>query len=130
TETVGAMSLAKIETIIAQLREERYRWTPVRRVEIPKKNGKTRPLGLPTWSDKLLQEVMRLLLEAYYEPQFSDHSHGFRPGRGCHTALVEIKHRWRGTKWFIEGDIQGCFDTIDHTILLSILGEKLHDNRF
>src|SRR3954469_10795054 len=55
TETVDAMSLAKIETIIAQLREERYRWTPVRRVEIPKKNGKTRPLGLPTWSDKLLQ---------------------------------------------------------------------------
>src|SRR3954463_7164521 len=75
-ETADGMSLAKIETIIAQLREERYQWTPVRRVEIPKKDGKTRPLGLPTWSDKLLQEVLRLLLEAYYEPQFSDHSHG------------------------------------------------------
>jgi group II intron reverse transcriptase/maturase len=129
-ETVDAMSLAKIETIIAQLREERYRWTPVRRVEIPKKNGKTRPLGLPTWSDKLLQEVMRLLLEAYYEPQFSDHSHGFRPGRGCHTALLDVTRIGKGTKWFIEGDIKGCFDNIDHQVVLSILREKILDNRF
>ncbi len=86
-ETVDGMSLAKIERLIEEIRYERYRWTPVRRVEIPKRNGKTRPLGIPTWSDKLLQEAMRLLMEAYYEPQFSDSSHGFRPGRGCHTAL-------------------------------------------
>src|SRR5205814_4856075 len=129
TETVGAMSLAKIETIIAQLREERYRWTPVRRVEIPKKNGKTRPLGLPTWSDKLLQEVVRLLLEAYYEPQFSDHSHGYRPGRGCHTALPDVAVAWTGTTWFIEGDISRCFDQLDHSVMLATLGEKIHDNR-
>lgn len=92
-ETVDGMSLEKIDTIIEALRWERYRWTPVRRKYIAKNSGKPRKLGLPTWSDKLLQEVLRLLLEAYYEPQFSPHSHGFRPGRGCHTALREIQ-RW------------------------------------
>jgi retron-type reverse transcriptase len=129
-ETADGMSLAKIETIITALRHERYRWTPVKRVYIAKKNGTKRPLGLPPWSDKLVQEVIRLLLEAYYEPQFSNHSHGFRPGRGCHTALLEVTRHGKGTKWFIEGDIKGCFDNIDHTILLSILREKIHDNRF
>lgn len=130
TETIDGMSLGKINAIIEKLRYERYRWTPVRRIHIPKKNGKTRPLGIPSWSDKLLQDVIRSLLEAYYEPQFSRHSHGFRPGRGCHTALVEIKKEWHGTKWFIEGDIRGCFDSIDQEILLSILKEDIHDNRF
>lgn len=129
-ETVDGMCLAKIESIIEAIRFERYRWTPVRRVNIPKKSGKTRPLGVPTWSDKLLQEVMRLLLEAYYEPQFSDHSHGFRPQRGCHTALQTVQRTWKGTKWFIEGDIKGCFDNIDHQVLLSLLRERIHDNRF
>jgi len=129
-ETVDGMSQEKIASIVEALRFERYRWTPVRRVEIPKKNGKTRPLGIPTWSDKLLQEVIRLLLEAYYEPQFSKHSHGFRPGRGCHTALESIQRGWQGTKWFIEGDIKGCFDNIDHEVLLKILREKILDNRF
>jgi len=89
-ETVDGMSQAKIATIIEAIRHERWKWTPVRRVEIPKRNGKTRPLGIPTWSDKLLQEVVRSILEAYYDPQFSQHSHGFRPHRGCHTALTEI----------------------------------------
>jgi group II intron reverse transcriptase/maturase len=128
-ETVDGMSLEKIENIIEVVRQERYRWTPVRREHIPKKNNKLRALGLPTWSDKLLQEVIRSLLEAYYEPQFSQHSHGFRPGRGCHTALREIQ-QWGGTKWFIEGDIRACFDTIDFTVLVDILGEQIHDNRF
>ena len=92
-ETVDGMSLAKIDRIIDALRYEWFRWTPVRRVNIPKPNGKTRPLGIPTWTDKLLQEVIRMILEAYYEPQFSDHSHGFRPDRGCHTALSEAARR-------------------------------------
>jgi group II intron reverse transcriptase/maturase len=129
-ETVDGMSLAKIGNIIEVLRQERYRWTPVRRTYIPKSNGKRRGLGMPTWSDKLLQEVIRQLLEAYYEPQFSIHSHGFRPGHGCHTALQEITRHWRGVKWFIEGDIRACFDGMDHTILLDILRENIHDNRF
>src|SRR5262249_14441686 len=129
-ETVDGMSLEKIRGIIDQLRYERYRWTPARRVHIPKKDGKTRPLGIPTWSDKLVQDVVRALLEAYYGPQFSDLAHGFRPGRGCHSALQRIKRVWHGTKWFIEGDIKGCFNNIDHKILLNILRENIIDNRF
>src|SRR3954453_23596040 len=119
-ETVDGMSLEKIQAIISALRYERYRWTPVRRVYIDKKGspGKRRPLGLPTWSDKLLQEVLRSLLEACYEPQFSEHSHGFRPGKGCHTALAEVSESWRGTTWFIEGDISQCFDRLDHAVLI------------
>jgi group II intron reverse transcriptase/maturase len=129
-ETVDGMSLAKIDALIEAVRFERHRWTPVRRVNIPKPNGKTRPLGIPTWSDKLLQEVIRLLLEAYFEPQFSEHSHGFRPGVGCHTAFREIHRTWTGTKWFIEGDISACFDSLDHQVLLAILRETFHDGRF
>jgi group II intron reverse transcriptase/maturase len=130
-ETVDGMNLGKIEAIIGALRRERYRWTPVRRTYIDKKgSSKKRPLGLPTWSDKLLQEVLRLILEAYYEPQFSDCSHGFRPGRGCHTALLEIYHRWRGTVWFVEGDVTDCFGSLDHSIMRSTLAEKIHDGRF
>jgi retron-type reverse transcriptase len=89
-----------------------------------------RPLGLPTWSDKLVGEVVRLLLEAYYEPTFSDRSHGFRPGRGCHTALREVANTWTGTTWFVEGDIADCFGSFDQQVMLSILAEKVHDNRF
>ena len=123
------MSLDKIETIIKALRDDTFQWRPARRVYIPKKNGKKRPLGLPDWSDKLVQEVIRLLLNAYYEPQFSNHSHGFRPERGCHTALREVK-RWDGAAWFIEGDISKCFDKLDHQVLLTILRENIHDEKF
>ncbi|MCA1693759.1 MAG: maturase [Actinobacteria bacterium] len=129
-ETVDGMSQAKIGHIIDAVRHERYRFRPVKRIYIPKKNGKLRPLGLPSWSDKLVSEVVRLLLEAYYEPQFSDRSHGFRPGKGCHTALQEVARTWTGTTWFIESDIAQCFDRLDHTVMLGILGEKIHDNRF
>ncbi len=130
-ETADGMSLTRIQRIINALRCERYRWTPVRRVYIEKQHStKKRPLGIPTWSDKLLQEVLRLLLEAYYEPQFSDHSHGFRPERGCHTALTELRRTWTGTTWFIEGDISACFDSIDHQVLLALLAERIHDQRF
>jgi len=128
-ETVDGMSLERIHKIIAALKSERYRWTPVRRTEIPKANGKTRPLGIPTWSDKLLQEALRTLLEPYYEQRFSTHSHGFRPKRSCHSALFEVARTWRGTVWFIEGDIKGCFDNIDHEVLLEIIRRDIHDGR-
>ena len=129
-ETADGMSEEKIEQIIGLMRQEKYRFSPARRVYIPKKNGKFRPLGMPTWSDKLVGEVARLLLEAFYEPQFSDTSHGFRKFRGCHTALREINNTWTGTAWFVEGDISDCFGSLDHEILLGILAEKIRDNRF
>ncbi len=130
-ETADRMRLEKIQAIIAALRGERFRWTPTRRVYIEKKgSAKKRPLGVTSWTDKLLQEVIRLLLEAYYEPQFSGHSHGFRHGRGCHTALQSISPGWRGTTWFIEGDVTDCFGSLDHSIMKSILAEKIHDGRF
>lgn len=131
SETVDEMSLAKIDAIIEAVRYERYRWTPTRRVYIEKKNStKKRPLSMPTWSDKLLQEVIRLILESYFEPQFSNCSHGFRKDRGCHTALQEIDSNWTGTTWFVEGDIKACFDSLNHTLLLEELAKHIHDGRF
>jgi group II intron reverse transcriptase/maturase len=131
SETVDEMSLQKIDTIIEALRSERYRWTPTRRVYIEKKNStKKRPLSMPTWSDKLLQEVIRLILESYFEPTFSNSSHGFRPERGCHTALRQIDDTWHGVNWFIEGDIKACFDSLSHEILLATLTQHIHDGRF
>ena len=130
-ETVDNMSMAKIDAIITLLRQERYRWKPVRRVLIPKRNSpKKRALGLPTWSDKLLQEVIRLILEAYVEPSFSHYSHGFRPQRDCHTALKDIYENWAGVTWYIEGDISACFDSLSHKLLLDTLAEHIHDGRF
>jgi group II intron reverse transcriptase/maturase len=129
-DTAEGMSLEKINSVIELMRFERFRFTPVRRVQIPKKKGGTRPLGMPSWSDKLVGEVIRLLLEAYYEPQFSDRSHGFRPGRGCHTALTEIQNTWSGVTWFIEADIRDCFGSIDHGVLLAVLAKNIHDGRF
>src|SRR5262249_4367462 len=115
-ETGDGMSRRRIDALSADLRAERSRWTPVRRGESPTRNGTMRPLGIPTGRDKLLPEVVRSLLEAYAEPQFADSSHGFRPGRGCHTALTAIANTGAGTKGFIQGDITGCFDNIDHQV--------------
>jgi group II intron reverse transcriptase/maturase len=128
-DTVDGMSLRRIRTIINHLRQERFRFRPSRRIRIPKKSGGTRPLGLPNFSEKLVQEALRQILEAYYEPRFKDSSHGFRRGRGCHTALETIKKKFIGTIWFIEGDIRGCFDAIDHEVLMEILSRDIKDGR-
>jgi group II intron reverse transcriptase/maturase len=127
---VDAMSLEKMDAIIEALRTERYQWKPARRVYILKRNGKKRPLGLPVWSDKLLAEVIRLILCAYYDVQFSEHSHGFREGRGCHTALQEIYPTWGSATWIIEGDISDCFGSLPHNLIFTALSEKIQDGRF
>jgi group II intron reverse transcriptase/maturase len=128
-DTADGMSLERIRAIIEQLRQERYHFRPARRTYVPKKSGGTRPLGMPDFDEKLVQEVLRMVLEAYYEPRFRESSHGFRPNLGCHTALREIKLKFVGSTWFIEGDIRGCFDNIDHQILLNILARDIHDGR-
>lgn len=128
-ETIDGMSLERIDHIIEDIRHERFRFAPSRRIWIDKKNGQKRPLGIPNFRDKLVQEVLRGILEAYYEPQFSQNSHGFRPEKGCHTALKQIRQEFKAVTWFIEGDIKGCFDNVNHDRLMEILGTKIHDSR-
>jgi group II intron reverse transcriptase/maturase len=128
-ETIDGTTIEKLEQLIQTVREKTFRWTPVRRVYIPKKNGKKRPLGIPNWQDRIVQIVLKMVLESYYEPIFLDCSHGFRPKRGCHTALLTIRKRWNGTKWFIEGDIKACFDAIPHQVILELLGRRVKDNQ-
>lgn len=130
-ETVDGMSLKRIEAIMEKVTSREYIWTPVRRTYILKKDGRRkRPLGMPGWNDKMLQEVIRLVLNAYYETQFRDCSHGFRPHRGCHKALDAIRRHWQGIHWFIEGDIKGCYDNLSHTVILSMLHKHIKDNTF
>lgn len=129
-DTADGFSEIYIENIIEALKNEMYQPKPVRRTYIKKSNGKMRPLGLPVFTDKLIQEAIRMILEAIYEPIFSDYSHGFRPKRSCHTALAQIKKEFTGARWFIEGDIKGCFDNINHAILVEIINQKIKDARF
>ena len=130
-ETIDGMSLKRIDDLIAKMRDESYQPKPSRRTYIMKKDGKRkRPLGIPAFIDKLVQEVIRMILEAIYEGSFENCSHGFRPDRSCHTALDQIQTRFTGVKWFIEGDIKGFFDNIHHDILIGILKERISDERF
>lgn len=129
-DTADGFSEIYIENIIEALKNEMYQPKPVRRTYIKKSNGKMRPLGLPVFTDKLIQEAIRMILEAIYEPIFSDYSHGFRPVRSCHTALAQIKKEFTGARWFIEGDIKGCFDNINHAVLVEIINQKIKDARF
>ena len=130
-ETIDVMSLKRIDDLILSIRDESYQPKPSRRTYIKKKDGKRfRPLGIPAFMDKLVQEVIRMILEAIYEGSFENCSHGFRPNRSCHTALNQIQTRFTGVKWFIEGDIKGFFDNIHHDVLINILKERIADERF
>ena len=132
SKTIDGMSAKRIERLIASLKDHSYHPNPARRTYIQKNNNpqKKRPLGIPSFDDKLLQEVVRMILESIYEGSFSRHSHGFRPNHSCHTALMEVKHKFIGTKWFIEGDIKGCFDNVDHTVLINLLRRRIKDEYF
>jgi group II intron reverse transcriptase/maturase len=133
-KTLDGFSLQVITDLIASLRDEGFQFQPARRTYIPKANGNLRPLGIPSPLDKVVQEALRLILEAIYDSPrgayFLDCSHGFRPNRSCHTALREFSNHWAGVTWIIEGDIKSCFDEIDHHVLVSLLGKKISDGRF
>lgn len=129
-DTADGFSEAKIDRIIKSLEDESYQPKPSRRIYLKKPNGKMRPLGIPSFTDKLVQEAVRMILEAIYEPIFMDTSHGFRPNRSCHTALKAVKYEFRGARWFVEGDIKGCFDNINHDVLISCINSKIKDARF
>ncbi len=129
-ETFDGMTLEKLAGLAGSVAEGTYRASPVRRVYIPKANGKMRPLGIPTIEDRLVQEVVRTILEAIYEPVFLEQSHGFRPGKSCHTALERIRDTWTGCKWLIEVDVRGFFDNIDHGILIKLLERRIDDRKF
>ncbi len=132
--TIDGMSLEIIHKIIQEMRTEQFQFKPVRTVYIPKANGKMRKLGIPSTRDKLVQEVIRMILECIYDspygPYFHETSHGFRPNRSCHTALRAIRKTWTGTNWFLEGDISACFDSIEHGVLVNLLRKKIKDERF
>ena len=129
-ETIDGMSLKRIDEIIDEMKFERYKWHKYKQINISKLNGSFRTLSIPEWRDKLVQEVLRMILSAIYEPKFSDASHGFRPGRGCHTALERIYQKSKACEYFIEGDIEKCFDSMNHDVLLNILKRDIKDGRF
>ena len=129
-KTIDGMGIKRINALIEKVRDFSYQPHPARRTYIPKANGKMRPLGIPSFDDKLIQEVVRLILESIYEPTFSNQSHGFRMGRSCHTALKYVQKYFTGTKWFVEGDIKGCFDNVDHHVLMHILRKRIADEHF
>lgn len=130
--TIDGMSSDRIAKLIESLKDRSYRPAPARRTYIAKKNSKAkkRPLGIPSGDDKLVQEVVRMILESIYEPNFSDASHGFRPKKSCHTALVKIQKTFTGAKWFVEGDIKACFDSFDHHVLIDVLKKRINDEAF
>ena len=129
-KTIDGMSMTRIHSLISKLKDHSYQPTPARRTYIQKKNGKLRPLGIPSVDDKLVQESVRMILESIYEDKFSRTSHGFRQGKSCHTALQAIQQSFTGIRWFVEGDIKGFFDNIDHHVLVNILRRKIKDEYF
>ena len=129
--TIDGTGLHTIEKLIEELKTKKFRFKPVRRIYIPKTKGKKlRPLGIPNFREKLVTETMRMILEAIYEPIFAEQSHGFWPNRSCHTAIDNIRRRWRGVNFWIEGDIENCFDSFSHNKLLEIMSAKIECKNF
>ncbi len=128
--TLDGFTMDRIENIIKQLRDKSYKPNPAKRIYIKKKNGKLRPLRIPSIDDKLVQEIIREILETIWEDTFLDCSHGFRANHSCHTALDSINKKFNGTRWFVEGDIEGFFNNIDHHILMKLLSIRIHDEHF
>jgi hypothetical protein len=121
-QTIDSTSMDEIDSVLDALSSGSFVWKSL------KAKGGTR--ATLERRERLVQEAMRLILTSFYEPQFSSHSHGYRQGRGCHTALSDIRLKWKGTKWFIEGDLTDSFDHFDHKVLLEIIGRKVQDDRF
>lgn len=128
--TIDGMGMERINKLIEKLKDHSYQPKPAKRKYIKKKNGKMRPLGIPSFEDKLVQEIARMILESIYEPNFSNLSHGFRPNKSCHTALMHVQRNFTGVKWFIEGDIKAFFDNINHHKMIEILRERINDEYF
>ncbi len=133
-ETLDGFSLKTIQEIIHEMKTEQFHFKPVRTTYIPKANGKLRKLGIPSVRDKIVQEVVHMILEAIYDsphgPYFMKTSHGFRPHRSCHTGLREFREKWTAVNWLVEGDIRACFDELNHHKLVAILRKKIQDERF
>lgn len=128
--TLDGISKEVFQEVINSMKDESFLFKPGRRTHIPKSNGKSRPLTIASPRDKIVQEVMRMILEAIFEPTFSENSHGFRPNRSCHTALRQVKTHFGGASFFIEGDISKCFDSFDHLHLIQLIKGRINDERF
>lgn len=130
-ETLDGMSYDLLLTIAEQLKTERFQFKPGRRIYIPKPGKKLkRPLTIAPPRDKVVQEAMRIILNCIFEPTFLDSSHGFRPHRSCHTALERVKIKFKPATWVIEGDIEKCFDSVNHERLMEIIEAKITDRQF
>ena len=130
-ETLYGLDLPWFQNLQKELNTNKFQFRPARRLEIPKANGSgTRPLGIASPRDKIVQGAMLLILEAIFEPTFSKNSHGFRPKRGTHSALGQIKRTYTSVNWFIEGDISKCFDSFDHKLLVKLVERRVQDKGF
>ena len=129
-ETLDGIRREDFDKIARQIATGQFAFKPSKRIEIPKPKGGTRSLGIPSPRDKIVQEAMRMILEAIYEPTFANFSHGFRPNRSCHSALNYVKLKFGSANWFIESDIKKCFDSFDHKLIIELLKEKIEDQVF